>query len=133
MSGRKPSRRTLPVMSRGIATESLTSTFPPVHRMTGISSRVMARLEFSADVDVKCSPERAFDYFADHRHVPAVLDGVTKWDPIGTKTQGVGARYDVEMEVLGMPLKSVLRLDRWRRPSEIGWGSEAGIVQQEGR
>ena len=93
----------------------------------------MARLEFSADVDVKCSPERAFDYFADHRHVAAVLDGVTKWDPIGTKTQGVGARYDVEMEVLGMPLKSVLRLDRWRRPSEIGWVSESGIVKQEGR
>src|SRR3982074_3789964 len=101
MSGRKPSRRSLPVMSRGIATESFTSRFPPGHLMTGISSRVMARLEFSADVDVKCSPQRAFDYYADHRHVAAVLEGVPKWDPIGTKTRGIGARYDVEMEVLG--------------------------------
>jgi uncharacterized membrane protein len=93
----------------------------------------MARLEFSAAVDVKCSPERAFDYFADHRHVAAVLDGVTKWDPIGTKTRGLGARYDVEMEVLGVPLRSELRLDRWRRPSEIGWVSESGLIKQEGR
>ena len=81
---------------------------------------------------VKCSPEHAFDYFADHRHVAAVVDGVTKWEPIGSKTEGVGARYEVEMVALGFPLKSVLRLDRWRRPHEIGWVSEKGLIKQEG-
>jgi uncharacterized membrane protein len=92
----------------------------------------MAQREFSADVIVKCSPERAFDYFADHEHVAAVLDGVTKWEPIGKKAEGVGARYEVEMVALGFPLKSVLRLNRWRRPHEIGWVSEKGLVMQEG-
>jgi uncharacterized membrane protein len=91
------------------------------------------RLEFSADVVVRCPPERAFDYFADHEHVAAVLDGIKKWEPIGAKTRGIGARYDVEMVVLGFPLVSVLRLDRWRRPREIGWVSESGIIKQEGR
>jgi uncharacterized membrane protein len=93
----------------------------------------MARLELSADVVVKCPPERAFDYFADYRHVAAVLDGVKRWEPIGTKTRGIGARYDVEMVALGLPLESVLRLDRWRRPREIGWISESGLIKQEGR
>jgi len=92
----------------------------------------MATREFSAAVTVKCSPEHAFDYFADHRHVAAVVDGVTKWEPIGSKTEGVGARYEVEMVALGFPLKSVLRLDRWRRPHEIGWVSEKGLIKQEG-
>jgi len=92
----------------------------------------MATREFSASVTVKCSPEHAFDYFADHRHVAAVVDGVTKWEPIGSKTEGVGARYEVEMVALGLPLKSVLRLDRWRRPYEIGWVSEKGLIKQEG-
>ena len=92
----------------------------------------MAQLEFSAAVTVKCTPERAFDYFADHRHVAAVVEGVSRWEPIGRKTQGVGARYDVEMVALGLPLKSVLRLNRWRRPHEIGWVSESGVVKQEG-
>lgn len=92
----------------------------------------MAAREFSAAVTVKCSPQHAFDYFADHRHVAAVVDGVTKWEPIGSKTEGVGARYEVEMGVLGFPLKSVLRLDRWRRPHEIGWASEKGLIKQEG-
>jgi ligand-binding SRPBCC domain-containing protein len=92
----------------------------------------MARLEFKAAVTAKCTPERAFDYFADHRHVAAVLDGVSKWEPAGSRTRGVGARYNVELMVLGLPLKSVLRLDRWKRPAEIGWVSESGPIRQQG-
>lgn len=92
----------------------------------------MPRLEFSADVVIKSSPERVFDYFADHRHVAKVLDGVSKWEPIGAKSRGVGARYNVELVALGLPLKSVLRIDRWRRPHEIGWVSESGQIKQEG-
>jgi uncharacterized membrane protein len=92
----------------------------------------MGQPEFSAEVTIKCSPERAFDYFADHRHVAAVLDGIRKWEPIGPKSQGVGARYKVEMVALGFPLRSTLRLDRWRRPHEIGWVSESGLIKQDG-
>lgn len=92
----------------------------------------MSRLEFSASVDVNVPPERAFDYFADHRHVAEVLRGVTRWEPIGRRSAGVGARYDVELVALGFPLRSVLRLNRWRRPHEIAWVSESGVVNQEG-
>jgi hypothetical protein len=96
----------------------------------------MAKVEFAADVTVRCSPERAFDYFADTRPVAAVLEGVRRWEPIGAKNKirstGLGARYNVEMTALGFPLKSVLRLNRWRRPHEIGWVSESGLIKQEG-
>jgi uncharacterized membrane protein len=88
--------------------------------------------EFSAAVTVKVPPEKAFDYFADYRNVPPLLDGVTKWEPVGSKTRGVGALYNVEMNVMGLPLSNVLRLDRWRRPREIGWTSESGLIKQEG-
>jgi len=92
----------------------------------------VARRELTAEVSVRCPPERAFDYFADYRHVAAVLEGVSRWEPAGAKTEGVGARYEVEMQALGFPLKSVLRLNRWRRPHEIGWVSESGLIEQEG-
>ena len=81
---------------------------------------------------MRISPERAFDYFADHRHVAEVLQGVTRWEPIGSRTTGVGARYEVELVAMGFPLRSVLRLDRWRRPHEMGWVSESGLIKQEG-
>jgi uncharacterized membrane protein len=92
----------------------------------------MATLEFGSEVEVKTTPERAFDYFADHRHVAEVLEGVSRWQPLGDQTRGVGARYSVEMLAFGFPLKNVLRLHRWERPREIGWVSESGLVRQEG-
>jgi uncharacterized membrane protein len=92
----------------------------------------MAWVEFSSSVDVKTTPQRAFDYFADYRHVADVLEGVNRWQPIGAKTKGVGARYNVEMLAFGLPLRNVLRLDRWRRGHEIGWTSESGLVKQRG-
>ncbi|HKC20825.1 MAG TPA: SRPBCC family protein [Candidatus Dormibacteraeota bacterium] len=92
----------------------------------------MARLEFAAEVSVKTTPERAFDYFADHRHVAEVLEGISRWEPIGAKMTGVGARYQVEMTAFGVPLKNVLRLSRWRRPHEIAWVSESGLIKQDG-
>ena len=90
------------------------------------------KLEFDSSVDVDVAPERAFDYFADYHHVAQVLDGVTRWEPIGSRSEGVGARYNVEMVTLGFPLKNVLRLNRWRRPDAIGWESESGLIKQEG-
>jgi hypothetical protein len=92
----------------------------------------LPKLELSIPVAVACSPEEAFDYFADHRHVAQVLIGVSKWEPIGAQTQGEGARYEVEMQAMGVPLRSVLRLNRWRRPHEIGWVSESGLIKQDG-
>jgi uncharacterized membrane protein len=92
----------------------------------------MATLEFSAAVTVKTTPERAFDYFADYHHVADVLEGVSRWEPIGDRKTGAGARYRVEMTAFGLPLKNVLRLSRWQRPDEIAWVSETGLVKQEG-
>lgn len=92
----------------------------------------MPGLEFTASVVVHTSPELAFDYFADHRHVAKVLEGVTRWEPIGSHSTGIGARYNVELMAMGFPLRNVLRLNRWRRPHEIGWVSESGVIKQEG-
>ena len=92
----------------------------------------MSLVEFGSKVEVKTTPERAFDYFADYRHVADVLEGISRWSPLSEKTKGVGARYSVEMVAFGFPLRNVLRLNRWRRPEEIGWISESGLIKQEG-
>ena len=121
------------MIRREDATESSTVTRPPAILTTrGYGELSVPKREFSAAVVVRTSPERAFDFFADHRHVAQVLEGVTRWEPIGSRSQGVGARYNVELVAMGFPLRSVLRLDRWRRPHEIGWVSESGLIKQEG-
>jgi uncharacterized membrane protein len=88
--------------------------------------------EFTARVVAESTPRQAFDFVADYRNVPRVLDGVTRWEPLSRQTRGVGARFEVEMRILGLPLQNVLVLDVWKEPESIGWRSESGLVEQRG-
>lgn len=77
-------------------------------------------------------PGIVFAWVADHRNVPRVLEGVSRWEPLGARDRGQGARFKVAMRVLGVPLENVLVLDRWDEPREIGWRSESGLIGQTG-
>jgi uncharacterized membrane protein len=87
---------------------------------------------FSARTFIQRPPADVFDFLADYRNVPRVLEGVSRWEPLGRDERGTGARYRVEMRTFGIPLGAVLRLDEWRRPYRISWVSESGLVEQSG-
>lgn len=88
--------------------------------------------EFVARRLVGASPEAVFEFLADHRNATRVLDGVTRWEPLGARVQGVGARFDVEMRALAVPVAARLVLDVWDPPWAIGWSSESGPIPQRG-
>ena len=81
---------------------------------------------------MRTTAEAAFAWIADYRHVPLVLDGVTRWEPLGRKKSGVGARFDVEMRTLGVPLTSEMELVEWEAPRRIAWASRGGVIRQDG-
>ena len=91
------------------------------------------RREFRAKRHIATTPEAAFEFVSDYRHARQVLDGVTRWQPLMDVTTGRGARFEVEMSTLGIPLRSVLVLDQWKPPTRIGWRSESGLIRQTGR
>lgn len=93
----------------------------------------MGERRFSASAVIDCAPEAAFAWVADHRHVGEALEGVSRWRPLGRRTRGIGARFDVAMNALGFPLENVLVLDEWEEPRSIGWRSESGLIKQVGR
>jgi uncharacterized membrane protein len=93
----------------------------------------MAEHRFSAEITIARPPAAVFDWVADYRNVAEVLEGVDRWQPLQPETRGLGARFDVSMTALGVPLENVLVLDRWDEPSRIGWSSESGLLQQRGR
>jgi uncharacterized membrane protein len=93
----------------------------------------MAEQRFSAEIVVACSPQAVFDWVADYQHVAEVLEGVSRWEPLQRETRGRGARFNVAMSALGLPLESVLVLDAWEEPRRIGWRSVSGLIEQSGR
>jgi ribosome-associated toxin RatA of RatAB toxin-antitoxin module len=93
----------------------------------GVGSR-----RFEARTFIAAEPEEAFDWIADYRNVPRVLEGVSRWEPLTRKKSGVGARFDVEMRTLGVPLTSQLELTEWDPPHRIAWSSRGGLIDQQG-
>jgi uncharacterized membrane protein len=92
----------------------------------------MASRRFSARTVIDRPPGDVFAWVADYRNAGSVLEGVDRWEPMGEATTGVGARFDVSMRALGLPLENVLVLDRWEEPRAIGWRSESGPIAQRG-
>jgi uncharacterized membrane protein len=62
-----------------------------------------------------------------------VLDGVSEWRPIGGQVQGVGARYQVRLGLLPVPIWARLVIVEWERPRTIAWATEASPVVNRGR
>lgn len=89
--------------------------------------------QFAASTLIARAPADVFDWVADYRNVPTVLEGVSRWDPVGSRTRGSGAEFDVEMGTLGVNLANRLVLDAWDRPRRIGWKSRSGLIAQTGR
>jgi len=87
---------------------------------------------FSATMMIAREPGIVFAWVADHRNVPRVLEGVSRWEPLGARDRGQGARFKVAMRALGVPLENIFVLDTWDEPREIGWRSESGLIPQTG-
>jgi uncharacterized membrane protein len=92
----------------------------------------VALRRFSARIVIARERLDVFAWVSDHRNVPSVLEGVDRWEPLGDPSVGVGARFDVSMRALGLPLENVLVIDRWEEPRAIGWRSESGLIAQSG-
>lgn len=92
----------------------------------------MPERHFDASTLIQRNPEAVFDWVADYHNVPRVLRGVSRWEPLGPVTRGVGARFDAELNLLGIPLANALVLDTWDEPRAIAWHSESGVIAQRG-
>jgi len=69
----------------------------------------------------------AFDYIDDHRTVPEWMFGVTRFDPIGDRTHGLGAVYDVTMRIGPKDLESRVEIVEWERDRSIVLSSVSGF------
>jgi uncharacterized membrane protein len=92
----------------------------------------MAPHRFSARTAIDRPPAAVFAWVADPGHVPLVLDGVERWQPLGDRADGVGARFDVRVRALGVAVETVIVLNRWEAPRAIGWRSESAPVPHSG-
>lgn len=76
----------------------------------------------SADVST------GFAYVDDYRNVPDWMFGVTRFDPVGEQTQGLGSIFDVTMQLGPKALHSRVRITEWEQDALIVLDSIDGIT-----
>ncbi len=69
-----------------------------------------------------------FAYVDDYRTVPDWMFGVTRFAPIGTQTQGLGATFDVTMQLGPKALHSRVRVTEWAKDQVIRLDSIDGLT-----
>jgi uncharacterized membrane protein len=73
--------------------------------------------------------ETVFAFVDDHRNTTTYMKDLTKWAPVGSKTHGKGARFEVAMKAGPMTLSSVVDITTWTENRAIGWKSTEGFKQ----
>jgi uncharacterized membrane protein len=70
-----------------------------------------------------------FAYVDDHRNTTKYMKDLTKWAPVGSKTHGKGAKFQVAMKAGPMTLSSIVDITTWSENHAIGWTSLEGFKQ----
>ena len=86
-------------------------------------SHITSSEEIAAPVDA------VFAFVDDHRNTTRYMKDLTKWAPVGSKTHGKGAQFEVAMKAGPMTLSSVVDITRWTENRAIGWKSTEGFKQ----
>ncbi|MDQ6846146.1 MAG: SRPBCC family protein [Candidatus Dormibacteraeota bacterium] len=73
--------------------------------------------------------ETVFAFVDDHRNTTKYMKALTKWAPVGSKTHGKGAQFQVAMKAGPMTLSSVVDITTWSENRAIGWKSTEGFKQ----
>jgi uncharacterized membrane protein len=73
--------------------------------------------------------EAVFAYVDDHRNTVKYMKDLTEWAPVGSKTHGKGAKFQVAMKAGPMTLRSKVDITVWTENSTIGWTSFDGFKQ----
>ncbi len=85
------------------------------------------------DSIVVAAPVRAvFAYVDDWRNIVHFLHGLRRWDPVAGQEHGLGATFEVELEVGPVRERSLVEVTAWEQDRLIAWESREGF-RQSGR
>jgi|HubBroStandDraft_1064217.scaffolds.fasta_scaffold288706_2 ribosome-associated toxin RatA of RatAB toxin-antitoxin module len=77
--------------------------------------------KISADTRVGAPPEVVFDYAADYRHATLLVPGLTRFEPTGHETSGLGASFDAAIEIGPKRYETKLAVNVFDPVRAIGW------------
>jgi uncharacterized membrane protein len=74
--------------------------------------------------------ETVFDYVDDYKNTTKYMRDLSKWKPVGSKSHGKGAVFEVGMKAGPKVLESTIEMDNWVKNKTIAWEATGGFWQK---
>ncbi len=87
-------------------------------------------MRLSESVKISAPAETVFGYIADPENYLRFLSGVTRWEVVGDKPNGLGARYRLLIRVGAAEVGGLIEMVEWDEPYDIAWHSVTGVDQR---
>jgi len=81
-------------------------------------------------IEVAAPPELVWEFVTDPARYLHFMAGMTRYEVVGERDRGVGARYRTLMRVGSAELGGQIEIVEWDEPCEIAWNSVTGVDQR---
>src|SRR5438034_1236023 len=87
-------------------------------------------MRVSESVVISAPPKLIWDYITEPSNALHFLSGVTRWEPVGERRTGIGARYRVLFRVGSAEIGGLIEVVEWDEERDMAWSSVTGIDQR---
>ncbi len=89
-------------------------------------------MRVNRSITVSAPPEAVWRFVSDPSHYLHFMDGITRWEVVGRRRTGLGARYRVLMHVGSAEIGGLVEVVEHVPGRELAWASVTG-TEQRGR
>ncbi|HWC38247.1 MAG TPA: SRPBCC family protein [Acidimicrobiales bacterium] len=84
-------------------------------------------MRVQAHVEVSAPPSAIWPILVDPEQLPTFMAGLTRWEPVGQPSAGLGARYRVHMLVGSAHVGGLVEVVEFNEQRDIAWTNVTGI------
>jgi uncharacterized membrane protein len=71
--------------------------------------------------------ETVWAYLADPENYLRFMSGITHWEVVGERPNGLGARYRILLRVGAAEVGGLIEMVEWNQPFDLAWHSVTGV------
>jgi uncharacterized membrane protein len=84
-------------------------------------------MRLNESTQIAAPPETIWHYLADPENYLRFMSGITHWEVLGEKPNGLGARYRILVRVGAAEVGGLVEMVEWNEPFDIAWHSVTGV------
>src|SRR4051794_22026551 len=84
-------------------------------------------MRLDQSVKISAPPQTVWNYLADPENYLRFMSGITRWEVVGDRPNGLGARYRILIRVGAADVGGMIEIVEWNEPFDQAWHSVTGV------